>query len=192
MLDHEEKLIREAKKGVNESFGQLYDHYLPKIYRYVLLKVTQRQDAEDLTHEVFLSAWQKIDSYKSQGFPFSSWLYNIAHNRVIDHYRTKKNHADVDQVDEGFIKVVHALDKELDTAMQLENVVKALRDLTDEQQDVVIMRFMEDLSHREIARAINKSEGAVRLIQYRAIQGLKEQLGGQPSEENKNNGGTIV
>lgn len=177
MLENEDKLIKRAKKGEKECFGQLYDHYLPQIYRYMLVKVTNRQDAEDLTHEVFMSAWQNIDSYKSRGFSFSSWLYNIAHNRVIDYYRTRKSHANLETVDENFVKIISTVDQQLDLTLAWEKIKNLLNQLTEEQQDVVIMRFVDDLSHREIAAVLKKSEGAVRLIQFRAIQRLKELLG---------------
>jgi len=192
MLDNEPKLIRDAQKGKGECFGQLYDHYLPAIYRYVFMKVSNKHEAEDLTHEVFMSAWQNLERYKFKGFPFSSWLYNIAHNRVIDFYRTKKSHADIEEVDEGFIKVVYALDKIIDTSLEIEKVHAALQEMTDEQQDVILMRFMEDMSHRDIAAAMNKTEGAVRLIQHRAMQNLRNMLSDKKQDTSNDNGRTTV
>lgn len=183
MLDNEEKLIKRAQKGEGECFGQLYHHYSDQIYRYIFLKVSNKQEAEDLTHDVFLSAWQNLESYRSKGYPFSSWLYNIAHNKVIDHYRTRKPHYSIEGLDENFIKTVNTLDQRFDQKLGLEEIKKVLQRLSAEQQDVIVMRFIEDLSHREIAAALNKSEGAVRLIQHRAIQNLKELL---------NENGTII
>ena len=90
MLESEKVYIKKAKSGNQEAFGALYDHYLPSIYRFILLKVSNRAEAEDLSHEVFLSAWKNIPGYKDKGFPFSSWLYQIARNAVIDFYRTSK------------------------------------------------------------------------------------------------------
>jgi RNA polymerase sigma-70 factor (ECF subfamily) len=184
MLDNEQELIKRAKKGESECFGRLYDHYLPQIYRYVLLKVTNRQEAEDLTHEVFLSAWQNLRGYRHRGFPFSSWLYNIARNRVIDFYRTRKIHTSLDNLDENLVKTVSAVAQEVDFSLDWEKIKAALKYLTEEQRDVVVMRFVEDLSHQEIAAALNKSEGAVRLIQHRAIQSLKNILGDYGGQNN--------
>lgn len=89
-MKEEERLIKEAQSGKAEAFGKLYDDHISRIYRFILLKVSRKTDAEDITHQVFLSAWQNIRSYKIQGNPFSSWLYKIAHNAVIDFYRTQK------------------------------------------------------------------------------------------------------
>lgn len=177
MLDNENNLIKQAQKGEVGSFGHLYDHYLPPIFRYVFLKVGNKQDAEDLTHEVFLSAWQNLGDYRPQGHPFSSWLYQIAHNRVIDHYRTKKSHLDLEMVDESFVRLASTTERDLDLAMDMGKVMVAIKKLKEDQQDVLLMRFVEDLSHKEIAEIIGKNEGAVRLIQHRALAELRESLG---------------
>jgi RNA polymerase sigma-70 factor (ECF subfamily) len=176
MLDGEENLIEKAQNGDSECFGKLYDHYLPKIYRFVLIKVNNREITEDLVHEVFMSAWQSIGRYRHKGFPFSSWLYQIARNQVIDHYRVKKNHANLDEIDEEKIKVDNALGEKLDNLFSWEKVQGAIKRLSHDQQDVLIMRFVEGLSHREIAASMKKSEGAVRIIQHRAINELKSIL----------------
>lgn len=178
MLEDEIKLILAAKQGESASFDKLYSHYLPPIYRFIYMKVSHREEAEDLTHEVFLSAWLNIPHYEPQGFPFSSWLYQIARNRVIDHYRTKKPQTSLDDgsVDAELIKTVSRLDEKLDDSLDLEIIRQAIKKLTHDQQDVLLMRFMEDLSHQEIAAAINKSAGAVRLIQHRALNELKKNL----------------
>ena len=164
MLDNEKDIIKRAQRGEADSFGYLYDHYLPQIYRYVYLKVGSKQEAEDLTHEVFLSAWQGLEDYRPKGFPFSSWLYQIAHNRVIDHYRTRKQHSNIDEIEESFVKLASTTERDLDLAMDLVKVNRAIKKLKEEQQDVILMRFIEEMSHKEIAEAISKSEGAVRLI----------------------------
>src|ERR1700677_3343750 len=81
MIDGEEKLIQEAVRGDSSAFGLLYDHYQPMIYRFVAVKVGRREEAEDITHQVFMNAWQNIASYRHRGHPFSSWLYRIARNQ---------------------------------------------------------------------------------------------------------------
>lgn len=176
MIEGEHNLIQRAKKGEKECFGQLYDHYITPIYRFVLVKVNSKAEAEDLTHEVFLSAWQNIKGYKHKGFPFSSWLYQIARNKVIDHYRTKKIHTSFDSLDEDILKIVGVAEEKMDKMLNLEKVKEAIAKLSPEQQDVVIMKFVEDLSNEEIAQALKKSEGAVRLLQHRAINNLKQLL----------------
>ncbi len=176
MLDGELNLIREAQKGKKEAFGPLYDHYVAPIYRFVYVKVTDKEEAEDLTHEVFLSAWQNLKGYKHQGFPFSSWLYQIARNKVIDHYRTKKTHTSFENVDEDLLSIVGVVENDLEKVLALDKVKEAIAQLNQEQQDVIIMKFIEDLSNEEIANTMSKTEGAVRLLQHRAINNLKEIL----------------
>jgi len=176
MLEGEEKLIKSIQGGETHLFGQLYDHYLPKIYRFVLLKVGQKEESEDIVHDVFINAWQNLGTYSSKGFPFSSWLYHIARNKVIDYYRLKKPTTHLEDLDDSFVKVASNAEKLFDINLDLEKVKSAIQKLTPEQQDVVIMKFVEDLTHQEIAAALNKSEGAVRLLQHRAINNLKNLL----------------
>ncbi len=181
MLEGEDNLIREAQSGQAQAFDALYSHYLSPIYRFIYMKVTHREEAEDLTHEVFLSAWQNIGSFKPQGFPFSSWLYQIARNRVIDHYRLKKPQVELEAAEgkEEFVRGAAQIENRLEQELSLEKIKAALRRLSHDQQDVLLMRFMEDLSHQEIAAAFGKSEGAVRLIQHRAVKELKKLLNDQ-------------
>ena len=176
MLDGELNLIKQAQKGEKEPFGKLYDHYVAPIYRFIVLKVTGKDEAEDLTHEVFISAWQNLKNYKHQGFPFSSWLYQIARNKVIDHYRTQKQHASLDSLDENLFSVAGVVENNLEKILALDKVKLAITQLNQEQQDVIIMKFIEDLSNEEIANTMSKTEGAVRLLQHRAVNNLKEIL----------------
>jgi len=172
MLDGEENLIRSAVKGRPSAFGSLYDHYQPKIYRFVLIKVGRREEAEDLTHQVFLQAWQNIRNYQDLGFPFSSWLYQIARNQIVDHYRTKKTEADIEDVIEELV-VPAAAQFIAERNLELEHVRRAIQKLKPEHQDVIVLRFVEDLSIKEVAAALQKTEGAIKLVQHRALKELK-------------------
>ncbi len=182
MIEGEENLITEAKQGSAASFGKLYDHYIAPIYRFIYMKVTNRHEAEDLTHEVFLSAWQNLYRYRPQGFPFSSWLYQIARNRVIDHYRLRKNNVSIEGLDVDIVSAVSSVEHTLDDDLSLRHVRSAMQRLNHDQQDVVLMKFMQDLSHGEIAKIMGRSEGAVRLIQHRAISELKRLLNANLNE----------
>ncbi|PIR89023.1 MAG: hypothetical protein COU07_03995 [Candidatus Harrisonbacteria bacterium CG10_big_fil_rev_8_21_14_0_10_40_38] len=174
MLEREKNLIQEAKSGESKAFEALYNHYITPIYRFIYMRVSQTQEAEDLTHEVFVSAWQSIGTYTDKGFPFSSWLYQIARNKVIDHYRTKKNHTSVDEIEGDFLKSDSNIELDLENILSIEKVKSLIQKLTPDQQDVILMRFMNDQSHKDIAKVMKKSEGAVRLMQHRAINTLKK------------------
>jgi RNA polymerase sigma-70 factor (ECF subfamily) len=176
MLEEEQLLISTAKKGDRDAFGQLYGHYHPAIYRFVAAKVSFRHEAEDITHEVFLKAWKSLPSYKEKGFPFSSWLYRIARNRVIDHYRTKKNDSDIENVSDEFVKIVDDIEESIDHLIDFERVREKLSQLSSDQQDVLILKFVEDMEIAEIASILKKKEGAIRIIQHRALNKLKQLL----------------
>lgn len=173
MKSEEELLIQKAKSGDEEAFRALYDTYITPIYRFVFLKVQQRQDAEDITQHTFVSAWENIRTYEHRGFPFSSWLYRIAGNAVIDHFRTHRHTIDVDAVPEDFLAHHDETESELDTSIEMKEVRIALQSLEPDQQNVIIMKFVEDLSNKEIAAALQKSEGAIRVIQHRALKQVK-------------------
>ncbi len=183
MLNGEENLIKHAIRGESSAFGSLYDEYQPRIYRFIYLKVGHREEAEDLTHQVFLNAWKNVKNYRFQGFPFSSWLYQIARNQVIDHYRTKKtaftlddNRDNEEENSNGDNFLTEDNNFNLDIRSEIAAVQEAIKKLIPEQQDVIIMRFVEEMPHREIAASLNKPESTVRVLQHRAIANLRKTL----------------
>ncbi len=176
MTGEEDNIVRDAVRGNPEAFGRLYDRYQPMIYRFIAVKVGRREDAEDLTHQVFIAAWQKIGTYRDLGHPFSSWLYRIARNQVIDHYRARKNDVSLDE--DGFENIVAPISGKLDLSrkLELEKVFTAMRRMKSDYQDVIMLRFVEDLSVKETAKSMQRSEGAVKVLQHRAMQELQELL----------------
>ncbi len=172
MLDGDKNLIERAMEGEAEAFGQLYDKYQSGIYRFIYLKVGLREEAEDLTHQVFLKSWRNISGYNFKGFPFSSWLYSIARNQVIDFYRLKKEVVELESITE--LKTENDAQISFDKKTDLARVKNAILELNDEQQNVIILRFIEDFSINETAMALDKSESAVKLLQHRAIKNLKK------------------
>ncbi len=169
----ESELILQAKKGDSEAFGTLYDTYAPAIYRFALFKVGTKSDAEDITHGVFLKAWKSVRKYREEGHPFSSWLYRIAQNTIIDHYRSSKNHRDIDSLPEDSLSEHPGFEENVDRGLRAELVHKAIRELDDTSQSVLLMKFVNDLSNKEISATLQKSEGAIRVIQHRALKQLK-------------------
>lgn len=173
MIEDEQNLIARAKGGESEAFGSLYDFYMPRIYRFVLLKVSLREEAEDLTHQIFLKAWEKIDQYNFKGYSFGSWLYRIARNTVIDYYRGNTQQISVDSVPEELLVSPISSEENVETKMEWEKLLESITKMKDIEQDVLIMRFVEEMTHKEVAEVIGKSEGAVKVIQHRALKNLK-------------------
>ncbi|EKD24145.1 MAG: RNA polymerase ECF-subfamily sigma factor [uncultured bacterium] len=182
MLDDEEKsIIERAIGGDALAFGLLYDKYHEQIYRFVYLKVSHREEAEDITHHVFLNAWQNMGTYRDKGFPFSSLLYQIARNKVIDHYRTKKTTLDIEDLNEAEIpRHESTVEDSLHFQFQVTTVKTAIKQLKQEYQDIIIMRYVEELTPSEIARILKKPETTIRVLQHRAIKQLKALLNELP------------
>ncbi len=175
--NHEAALVERAIAGDTDAFGNLYLLYLDAIYRYVYFRTGNTNDAEDLTEQVFLKAWEALPSYKQCGNPFTSWLYCIAHNMVVDHYRRQKLVVSVPLLEKGDDagKQSTALERIIE-AEEVAALVTAIAQLPEEQQQVIILRFVEGLSHAEVARIVDKSEGACRVIQHRALAALNQLL----------------
>lgn len=175
-MEDELKLVKRAVNGEAEAFGVLYDRHHTRIYRFIYLKVQSREEAEDLTHQAFLHAWQHIRTYTQKGTPISSWFYRIARNKVIDHYRTRRQSIGLEDAPELQAPGQNHPET-LDTKFSSEKISKAIAALKPEYQDVIIMRFIEELSNEETASAMGRSLVAVRLLQHRAIKALKSVLG---------------
>jgi len=176
-VQDEVSLIRRAQQRDPVALTQLYEENFDKIYRYIVLKIGDRTEAEDMTQQVFLNALQSISSYKWKGMPFTSWLYRIAHNQVVDYFRKKSKHATV-PLDESLpIPAVDGDPKyEVERKMEIETIAMVTKKLTQSQQEVISLRFASELSIAEVAGVMGKSEGAVKALQHSAIAALRKVL----------------
>jgi len=148
MIDGEEKIIiKNAISGEASAFGLLYDRYQPQIYRFIYLKVSHREEAEDLCHQVFLTAWQNIGNYKHRGFPFSAWLYSISKNKVIDYYRANKISVNIENLQIEDNK--KSSEKLLDEKINLENIKEAIKKLAEKEQDIIICDLLKDFLRKK-------------------------------------------
>jgi RNA polymerase sigma-70 factor (ECF subfamily) len=172
-----EQLVKKAQKGDTGAFGQVYDHLVLPIYRYVYYRVA-RGEVEDLTELIFLKAWENIGRYKKQRKnTFGTWVFRIAHNVVVDYYRTRTR-AETVELSENLLCERRESDPAGAVQLKFEQreLSIALRRLPPIQQQVVVLKFINGLSNAEIASIINKSEGAIRVIQYRSLEKLKKLL----------------
>jgi RNA polymerase sigma-70 factor (ECF subfamily) len=176
------ELIRRAKALDPGALSELYQRHYPGIYRYVYYRVGDASIAEDLTADIFLKMLQAIESYSIQGIPFSAWLYRIARNRIIDHLRRQPPKAAL-QLEEGRLETAEMGEVELETALHRDQLAQALQALTDEQRQVIILKFIEDMDNATIAAIMNKTEGAVKSLQHRALDSLRRYLQGQEGKQ---------
>ena len=176
-MQDEESLIRRAKQHDQEAFAQLYEEYFDKIYRYVALKVGDRMEAEDITQQVFLKAIKSISSFKWNGFPFSSWLFRIAHNQVVDYLRKKAKREAV-ALDDALLTSDDDPQLEFERKLDIEQLALATKKLTRAQQEVISLRFAGELPIAQVAKVMGRSEGAVKALQHSAVIALRRVLTG--------------
>lgn len=176
-MPEERRLIGRAVEGDANAYGLLYERYLDAIYRYIYFRVGNPSDAEDLTEEVFVKGWEAITDFKlGPDQNFSAWLYRIAHNLVVDHHRKRRPAMWSSEQLANEETRAPSVEATARLHRDAESVAQAVQQLTDLEQEVIILRFVEGLSHKEIANVIGKSEGASRVIQHRALKSLKALL----------------
>ncbi len=170
-----ESVVRRAQQHDQTALTQLYEENFDKIYRYIVLKIGDRTEAEDMTQQVFLNAFKSISSYRHKGNPFSSWLFRIAHNQVVDYFRKKSKRATV-PLEEALVSGGSDLGLEVERSLDVELLVAATKHLTRAQQEVISLRFAGELPVAQVARVMGKSEGAVKALQHSAIVSLRKIL----------------
>lgn len=179
-LDEERALAARASGGDRAAYGELYQRYVDKIYRYIYFKVGGRDETEDLTSQTFLKAWDAIGDYEWRNHPFGAWLFRIAHNLVVDHHRAKREHVALDDATphlEGLTsKDSLRPEQVLGEMITMDRVRRAIGRLTEEQQQVLILRFFDELSTGEVADIMGKNSGAIRGLQFRALSALRDLL----------------
>src|SRR3989441_10179799 len=173
-------VIARARSGDRMAFAELYDRNVDSVYRYLLYRVREPSDAEDLCSEVFTRAFANIHRYRWQGKSFLAWLYTIARNAVTDRRRRERPTVEIDNAyglaEEGPTAHDHAVHGEAVDALR-----GAVRHLTTEQQEVLVLRFVENRSSREVAKMLGKNEGAIRALQFRALGRLRKLMREDPA-----------
>ena len=175
-MQNEESLVHRAQQRDTEAFAQLYENYFDKIYRYVVFKIGNRTEAEDVTQQVFLNALQSISSFKWKGRPFSAWLFRIAHNQIVDYLRKKTRQATTPLDKSPAISSDSNPQLAIERKLDIEQLILATKRLTKAQQEVISLRFAGELPIAEVAKVMDKSEGAVKALQHSAIVALRKTL----------------
>lgn len=170
----EEVLIARAIQGDKESFGSLYELYLDQIYRYFYYRVGEHGEAEDLTETAFLKAWERLQVNPEQLTidNFRAWIYRIAHNLAIDRYRTRKQHLQLEQA-EPLLDPDPAPETVTQAGQESQRIARAIAQLEPLLQEVIVCRFINQLSHAETAAIIGRNAGHVRVLQYRALKQMR-------------------
>jgi len=172
-------LVKRAQAGEAEAFAEIYDQYVDQVFRYLSFRVGNRSLAEDLTSETFLRALRRISAVSWQGRDLGAWLVTIARNLVADHYKSSRYRVEVtiadmrdaDRAEDGPESEV--LDRLTNVAL-----LDAVRQLSAEQQECIVLRFLQGMSVTETAQVMGKNDGAIKALQYRAVRSLGRLLPG--------------
>jgi RNA polymerase sigma-70 factor (ECF subfamily) len=181
-LNDEVDLVK-ATQGDQEAFGLLYERYVGRIYNYIYYRTGNPHDSEDLTARVFVRAMKHIQKYNHRGLPFSAWLYRIAHNLVANWHRDNSRRKEI-PLDDGLI-FRHQIDHPEYEIVLIENeerLMRAIRSLAVERQQLIILKFVDHLSNAEIGEIMGKTEGAIKSLYHRTLLALRSELGSIPIE----------
>ncbi len=170
------KLVRRVQAGDVEAYGRIYDQFHDSVYSYVLHQVGAPADAEDITHGVFLDVLEKIDGFRWRGAGFSAWLFRIARNDVLDHFRRQGRMMRETAITEEVMDQPsrERVDLAAEAASDERELLAAIGRLSEEQRQVVLLKLVVNLSNRQIGEVLSKSEGAVKALQHRALAALRK------------------
>jgi RNA polymerase sigma-70 factor, ECF subfamily len=174
-LYDEQALLQRAIEYDQTALGEIYDRYAAKIYSYMLYHTGDQELAEDLTASVFIKMLNAIRAEKAWQQSFSGWLYRIAHNVLVDHFRRDGRYA-TQELDERLPLSSPDVLSKAEESISSERVKKAMIHLTEEQQMVIVLKFFEERSNVEVAQVMGKTEGAIKSLQYRALAALRRHL----------------
>ena len=177
----EDAVLARASQGDKDAFGELYERYTERIFNYVYYRTGNVHDAEDLTARVFQRAMNHIHNYTDRGVPFSAWLYRIAHNLVANWHRDRSRKQEI-PIDD--LPVLPAKGDHPETTLvrteEQDALLRLIRRLPPERQNLLILKFVENMSNAEIGQIMGRSEGAVKSLYHRTLLSLRDEIGGQP------------
>lgn len=180
----EDEAIRRAAEGDTEAFTLLYERYVHRIYNYIYYRTGNAHESEDLTSRVFHRALNHIPRYDNRGVPFSAWLYRIAHNLVANWHRDNSRRKEVPL--EDFTQHPHramAPEASMVDSQEKEELLKVIRRLPPDRQQLLILKFVEGLSNQEVATIMMRSEGAIKSLYHRTLLALRDELSKAENEK---------
>jgi RNA polymerase sigma-70 factor (ECF subfamily) len=170
-------LVEKAQNGDEEAFGVLYDQHAQAVFRFLAGNLGNSQEAEDLTTEVFLRIWKALPEYEASGIPFGAFVFRIARNMLIDRYRANgRRQPSVSIEDIGLEEVLADPDQKIPDPHEYQNLHVALQSVRSDYREVLVLRFLNDFSIEEIAELMQRSPGAVRVLQHRALAAVRKVL----------------
>ena len=173
--EHVRRLVDRAQAGDREALEELYLTHFDSIYSYLHLSLGNRHDAEDVTTQTFLKMLESIGKFRWRSAPFSAWLFRIAHNLAMDHFRAARRLQPEDEVPEP-PDAAHSAEEQALQAMGDRNLLELIGSLSPDQQQVLTLKFVFSFSNAETATILGKTEGAVKSLQHRALASLQRQL----------------
>lgn len=173
------QIVKRAQNYDEDALHQLYETYYPKIYNYAFLQMGDVQAAEDLASDVMLKMLESIKKYNFRGLPFGAWVFRIARNRLIDLHRRRKRRGEVD-LSETLSGTLASPESMAERALERGQLQIALKHLTDEQRQVIVLKFIQGFDNRSIGKILGRSEGAVKSLQHRALGALRRVLRQEP------------
>ena len=183
---NEEEALSLASQGDRDAFGQLYERYIDRIFNYVYYRTGNLHDAEDLTARVFQRAMNHIQKYTDRGVPFSAWLYRIAHNLVANWHRdrSRKQEIPLDDLPVLPTKGDHP-ERNLVRSQEQETLLRLIRRLPSERQNLLILKFVENMSNAEIGEIMGRSEGVVKSLYHRMLLAFREEIASRLRDWNR-------
>jgi RNA polymerase sigma-70 factor, ECF subfamily len=174
--DHIRKLVDRAQKGDRDALEELYLIHFDRIYSYLHVSVGNRHDAEDLTTQTFLKMLESIGRFRWQSAPFSAWLFRIAHNLAMDHFRARKRVQPEEEVPEPPGSEEPSAELEALQSIGRQSMLELIDKLSPEQQQVLTLKFVFNFPNADVAKILDKTEGAIKSLQHRALASLQKQL----------------
>jgi RNA polymerase sigma-70 factor (ECF subfamily) len=171
----EAELIALACQGNAEAFGALYEHYIDQIYNYIYFRTSNGKDAEDICSRVFLRALNHIERYEDRGYPFSAWLYRIAHNLVVNWYRDSERVEEISLLDQYPPPTVDgSVEERIEKTDEKEQLLKVINSLPEDRKELLILKHVEGLTNFEIGQIMDRTEGAIKALYHRTLESLRD------------------